>query len=510
MEKSQLWLNYNLQTGDFYTLAFLLALVILCLVWVLGRLKLSQTTTAILIFVAIRVPFATGSLWYDEAFTAWLAELPFKNMLAATAGDVHPPLWYVIEWFWVRVFGHSDLMLRLPAVLLSGLVAWQFLRLCRRIALNERVQWVAFTLLALLPFSVRYGGEARMYELLLALVMGLILLIESQPSTWNALAFGLLSAIAMLTHNLAVIYVLPFTLWFFYTRRLQAWPAIIGWALYLPWFPFALAQFREVDKAFWILPTTFGSAIGELHTLIFGTPSPVTLVLFPVALAALIHGASLDTDWETLRYLLFPVVAALSISFLASPAFIGRIMIGVLPVVVIYIAQALVVWWDWLNRFTPLGHLGKIGLVAGLVWVLVATPQRIDWATPLSTVPVKAGDTCYHMSPTSIILARRYVPQCHHIMWPHASNLEQHLTDATKAAMLIDMAFVEDIRTTTGNLWLWWGEGPNTTEAERAEVARIKRLYPPVQTAKLFDLDIVEYTAWRLDSGNNRLTQETN
>ena len=50
---------------------------------------------------------ARAPLWYDENFTLILARLPFEGMIQATAGDVHPPLWYVLEIgrasCWVRV-----------------------------------------------------------------------------------------------------------------------------------------------------------------------------------------------------------------------------------------------------------------------------------------------------------------------------------------------------------------------------------------------------------------------
>src|SRR5690606_16059505 len=62
-------------------------------------------------------------LWYDENFTLILARLPFDRMIAATAGDVHPPLWYLIEWGWLRLFPDPGLVpawtLRIPALACS-------------------------------------------------------------------------------------------------------------------------------------------------------------------------------------------------------------------------------------------------------------------------------------------------------------------------------------------------------------------------------------------------------
>ena len=37
-------------------------------------------------------------LWYDEAGTQWMGALSFSNMLAATGGDTHPPLYLALIW----------------------------------------------------------------------------------------------------------------------------------------------------------------------------------------------------------------------------------------------------------------------------------------------------------------------------------------------------------------------------------------------------------------------------
>ena len=44
------------------------------------------------------VPIWAQPTWYDENFTILLARLPLDRLLQATAGDVHPPLWYLICW----------------------------------------------------------------------------------------------------------------------------------------------------------------------------------------------------------------------------------------------------------------------------------------------------------------------------------------------------------------------------------------------------------------------------
>lgn len=504
--KYQFWLEYNSSMDSFFALGALLAGMIVGLIWLVPRLKLSQTTWAITGFTAIRIPFLFDSLWYDEAFTAWLSGLPFGNMLAATAGDVHPPLWYIIEWGAVRVFGSSDLALRFPALALSALTVWLHLRLCDTWGLPPRLKWVSFGLLALLPFSVRYGVEARMYGLLLVLVMLMMLAVEVERIP--ALGFGVLGALAMLTHNTAFIYVAPLTVVFIARRKWAAWPMVIGWALYLPWLPYGLAQAGQVHQAFWIPPTTPGRVVGQLYALLFGSPHPVAVFIFPIVLALLIYGIAgicAVKEWRLLVYAVAPLVLLTLVSVVFRPMLQARLLYGSLPALLIVLSAGGLAWVDLMQRklileYRPIANtIYAVTLVAAMVFLLATTAFRTDWRDKLTLVDVSPKDTCYHISPTSIILAARYV-DCHHVMWPHASNLEQHLTDETKTAMLIDMRFIEETQPAFGALWLWYGEGPLTTDAEKAEVERITTLYKPSEHYPLYSLDIADYTVWRLDN----------
>src|SRR5690349_16262238 len=61
-------------------------------------------------------------LTYDEAFTALVAKSTLPNLLAATAGDVHPPLSYLVTWLFIRLAGGATpLTLRLPEVVMGCL-----------------------------------------------------------------------------------------------------------------------------------------------------------------------------------------------------------------------------------------------------------------------------------------------------------------------------------------------------------------------------------------------------
>jgi predicted membrane-bound mannosyltransferase len=78
--------------------------------WLLGLL--------LLLGLALRLAgLGNDALWYDEVFTGRLANLDLLSLVRATRWDVHPPLWYLIEWLAVRLIGNEPTGLRLPAAL---------------------------------------------------------------------------------------------------------------------------------------------------------------------------------------------------------------------------------------------------------------------------------------------------------------------------------------------------------------------------------------------------------
>ncbi|MDZ5433675.1 glycosyltransferase family 39 protein [Pseudomonas fluorescens] len=134
----------------------------------LRYLSLYRLDILVLITLALIVRFHGISIpviWYDEAYSLLLSERSPALIWSTTAGDVHPPLYYVILHFWMKVLGNSALSARS----LSALADVGTLLLCTKLMsliATRRAACFAGVLLALLPISVRYSQEVRMYALL--------------------------------------------------------------------------------------------------------------------------------------------------------------------------------------------------------------------------------------------------------------------------------------------------------------------------------------------------------
>lgn len=62
---------------------------------------------------ALRVRLAADTpLWFDEIYTLWVARLAPADLLRTVAGDIHPPLHYLLVWAWRAVGGEGDLWIK--------------------------------------------------------------------------------------------------------------------------------------------------------------------------------------------------------------------------------------------------------------------------------------------------------------------------------------------------------------------------------------------------------------
>ena len=231
------------------------------------------------------------TLWLDEALSLWVAAKPPADLVRWVAQvDQHPPLYYLALHEWVAWLGDSAWAARSLSALAGMLTIPVFFVAARRLA-GRRAAVGATLLVALSPFLVRYGQEARMYSLLtLAVAMTLALsarlLTDPRPSHAFLLvgALGTAEATALWLHNTATV-LLPLALnagvlgpWVAWRLGWMArpWPAQAdpGWlrrwlagqalvvTLWLPWSAAFLAQSRVVDARFWI-PTPTPAMVWE-------------------------------------------------------------------------------------------------------------------------------------------------------------------------------------------------------------------------------------------------------
>ena len=230
------------------------------------------------------------SLWYDEAFSVYLARMDLGEITLRTAADIQPPLYYYLLHGWIELLGDSEAALRGLSLLFGVLtvpliyaVAWQLFR-------SHLAGLLAALLVAVSPLHVWYGQEARMYTLLtfLSLLSSYFLLavvrrdlalttpgrarlassVAGREGTPEVLveialwmAYTLTSVAAVYTHYFA-FFVLVFQglyvllVWWrrgFHPARLILGGLVSGLLIilaYLPWLPHLLTRYGA-DVSYW-------------------------------------------------------------------------------------------------------------------------------------------------------------------------------------------------------------------------------------------------------------------
>jgi len=217
------------------------------------------------------------SLWYDETVSVLLATKPVGAMLAHTARDIHPPLYYMLLNLWVRFAGTSEF----AVAWLSWAVG--VLLLPTTYMLGRDMPILAVALLSIAPYHVWYSQEVRMYALgaLWAVLAGYAawgMLLRQQAGEdvargrqWRF--FVLFSALGLYTLYyfafwLAAIGVALLIIIWKNRLTLRPWleAAIATFVLWLPWFPIAVRQAIEPPVPPWRGAVPFSTMFLETLT----------------------------------------------------------------------------------------------------------------------------------------------------------------------------------------------------------------------------------------------------
>ena len=230
-------------------------------------------TVVLLVAFSLRVfRLDFQSLWYDEAFSFYLAQFGLADITARTAADIQPPLYYYLLHFWTLLASQREFALRFFSLYFGVLTIPLLSIIARRLFPNRAAGLIAALLAALSPLYIWYSQEARMYTMITfllllssyALVRALALspIEESGRPRWRWWAvFGLANIAAVYTHYFAFV-ILAFQLAYCLFRFILdkpltqrrflstgiAFAAVV--AAFLPWTPFVIARFGQ-DASYW-------------------------------------------------------------------------------------------------------------------------------------------------------------------------------------------------------------------------------------------------------------------
>lgn len=272
----------------------------------LERPLVTWTAVAGMLVVYVLLALRTitqSSIWFDEAFSAYIVRFNYWDIVRYTAADVHPPLYYWALKTWQYVFGPSEIGLRSMSVMFA-VVAMVLGFLLVKKWFGRKAAFISLLLLVLSPMLVRYGQEARMYTMVAAITIGatyvLSLAMETQKKRlW--LWYALLVAAGMLTHYFTAFVWIAHWAWRAYTTYTRGtdkktwlkkmcdgrwlWAYLVAIACFVPWLPFMAIQLVSIQvSGFWIGPVGVDTFANYLSNYFFYLEHNETYGWYAVAL----------------------------------------------------------------------------------------------------------------------------------------------------------------------------------------------------------------------------------
>lgn len=296
--------------------------------------------------LAVRlVGLSLDSLWFDEVYSVRAAQLGLGQIVSLTVGDVHPPLYYLLLHFWIRLFGETETSVRLLSVFFSVLTVVVVYQLGLKL-FNRRTAFFAALFTALSPFQVFYAQETRMYSqftFLGAASVYFFICWLKDDKRLSALFYVISTTLLLYTHLYAgfvvIAQVLYLVLLFIKARdfsmaRPRQWSTgliTIG-ILFSPW---AWVVFRQVAKAshgFWIHEPDW---LAPLQTLIEYCGSLwLAILLLPLLVYGVVRSNGSKPEGQTnslphvrvflLLWLGIPILVPFLISRLATPFYLPK------------------------------------------------------------------------------------------------------------------------------------------------------------------------------------------
>ena len=481
----------------------------------------------LLLGLGLRLWRIDAALWYDEAFSAWLARLPLTSLVEAALGDVHPPLYYLIL-AGVTWPGHSEAALRLPSLLAGLGLIWLVYRLALALGQSRNTALVAALLCAISPFQVYYSQEARPYALVMlaytAAVLGMV-----ERRTWLLVAG---SVLALYLNNMSVVFVgclfacagyvtigegcrhpsLKMTI--AAERQNLVWliraGGLIGLA-YAPGAAMAWQQAANVGAGYWIPAPGLGRIVATLDDLLFFMPSS------PLVISGLITGLliiAILSDAPANLFLLslvaLPLALVILISVTWQPILITRSMAALGPLWLILVAGAVT------RRRVTLGPAVAIIAICGVVVPSLAPSvgrQPVDRAMISMYDHYQPGEAIYHANVGSYVVWVYYRPDTVQYLLPQQTTIRETLSRETRTAMGMretDFKFIKCTLFVTGkgtyrplHWWLIDYANPQAPPSERAGIEAILASYPAEKIAALKEDAFSTAALYRIDPGCN-------
>jgi Dolichyl-phosphate-mannose-protein mannosyltransferase len=499
-----------------------------------GRSAISGYGLALASIAAIGVALRFYSLGahylsYDESFTVLMVGRPLPDLIRAAAGDVHPPLSYLMYWVFVRLAGGTTpLTLRLPAAVLGSLAIWQVYGLMRRLSFSRPALLAGLALFALSPFEIHYSQDARMYGLLQLAVLGAVLAMLDRRY-W---LMGAWMAVAAWSHNYGLFYVAVIGAAAFVRELgrpvIAAADPVLGWVgpqdsarprdvllacglaivSFVPWAGVLVQQIHTLGSGYWMVPLSLGQFIYPIFPLVWGVALPEALnglgaaVAIGLVLFAMLKAFKLKRYRLLVWLMVAPALLAAGVSLVSTPIYLYRALIGCVPPMLLLIGWAIADGTGLRERAWAAAVIAPLLLLA--IWnrlpSLQAQTAENSWALRTVLAGYQTGDIVFHGNVGTLsgfeATGPAWLPNYLMTVQPGSVGV---LTPQTRAALGFCEGDLEPVlRVNCGGghplartwrrAWLVWGASQTISGTEDQAIAALLVHYPNVKELDIHDV----------------------
>ena len=330
------------------------------------------------------------SIWGDEAFSLFLVQKTYYDIVVVTSVDVHPPLYYFILKFVLSLFQSFNLTPN--SVIIVGrfvsVVPFVLLLVLSFFKVREYWGWLCCGVFAVcltsMPQLMYFAVEIRMYSWALffvtvCFIYACAVIRESNVKNWIILCLS--GVCAAYTHYFAAISViiifLSLLIYLILNNKseIKKWiyAVILSSLLFLPWVFILLKQIMAVNENYWIGSITVNSLVNYISfiflpsfstSLNFSINIPFITILgflllesYLVVIFYFFKNKSESHDYFDLVglfTLILTVISGIMVSILFKPIFVDRYMFPSLGVFWLTFAFLFSKMWNRKSIFVPI------------------------------------------------------------------------------------------------------------------------------------------------------------